>query len=127
LSFCRSAVLPFCRSAVLPFCRSAIFTIPTYKPPLLDTNTNLGECQITICFNIVIRNVLCTKGAYPGVRWSPPVSGKRHIRSPLDFPQEIRSTAVSKHSPFFRSKMHCHYTRCRVDISDSSLFIILQC
>jgi hypothetical protein len=50
--------------AVLPFW----LTIPTYKPPLLDTNTNLRECQIKICFNIVIRNVLCTKGAYPEVR-----------------------------------------------------------
>ena len=126
--FCRSAVLPFCRSAVLPFCRSAVFTIPTYKPPLLDTNTNLRECQIIICFNIVIRNVLFTKGAYPEVRWSPQVFGKRHItRSPLDFPQEIRSTAASTTRPFFRSKMHCNYTRCLADMSDTSLFIVLRC
>ena len=37
--------------------------------------------------------------ASPHLRWSPPVFGKGHICSHLDFPQELRSTASSTTLP----------------------------
>jgi len=40
-----------------------------------------------------------SRGASPHVWWSPPVFGKQHICSHLDFPQELRSTLSSTTLP----------------------------
>jgi hypothetical protein len=51
-------------------------------------NTETGFCKVGV-----------SRGASPDMRWSPPVCGKRHVCSHLDFPQELCSTASSTTLP----------------------------
>ncbi len=68
------------------------------KIPQLD----LG-CQVVLWVRLCV-----SIGAFPDVRWSPPVFGKRHIHSHPDFPQELHSTASSiRHLPACIEQHRC--------------------
>jgi len=92
--------------------------------------------QINIVFSIVSQiywdadnNVSSiSRGASPYVRWSPPVFGKRHLHSHLDFPQEACSTAWPAYNMFCHRNHNTITNKddCRNDVQFDCIVVLIE-